>query len=288
MLTGTAGPHSEFSYTLSGGRESGSTGRQGTGNAGASYTGPYGTLNVNLGASGPSRQYSVGAAGGLIAHAGGLTPGPPLGDTVALVEAAHAAGAYINGNANSRIDRAGYAIVPSLVPYASNSVRLEPKGLPLDVELDSTSEQVAPYAESVVLVKFASQRRRSVQLKVHMPNDRPVPFGADVHNAKGLHVGYVGQAGRILARGVEDVDELTVSWGTGEADRCKVHIDRNTGASDYSVCRPGKGGNKGKDADQDKDQDKGRPDLEADTRPSARPIASNAVGTATGQWTRGD
>lgn len=269
MLTGTAGEHAEFSYNLSGGRDSSPAGVNGVGNAGARYAGPYGTVNANLGTTGSNRQFSLGAAGGLIVHAGGVTLGPPLGDTVALVEAEGTAGAYINGNANSRIGRAGYAIVPSLVPYSSNSVLLEPKGLPLDVELGSTSEQVVPYADSVVLVKFASQRRRSIQLKVRMLDGKPVPFGAEVSNSKGLHVGYVAQAGRILARGIEEVDELTVSWGPGGSARCTVQIDTTAGTSDYRACRLTRG--------------IGMPGLEAGAPSSDESIASNATRTNTGE-----
>lgn len=271
MLTGTDGPHSEFSYNLSGGRDRSPAGVQGVGNAGASYTGSYGTLNANVGITGSNRQLSLGAAGGLIVHAGGVTLGPPLGDTVALVEAEGAAGAYLNGNANSRIGRGGYAIVPSLVPYSSNSVLLEPKGLPLDVELDSTSEHVTPYAESVVLIKFASQRRRTVQLKVRMLDGKPVPFGAEVSNSKGRHVGYVSQAGRILARGVEEIDVLTVSWGHEGSARCEVRIDSKVGTSDYSPCRPVRVLR--------------MPNLEAGIVAPGESIAANATEAGTEKWT---
>jgi outer membrane usher protein len=108
-----------------------------------------------------------------------------------------------------------------------NSVEVDPKGLPLDVQLDSTSTQVAPYAGAVVMMKFKTQTGRSVIFRARMPDGRAPPFGAEVLNPKGVSLGVIGQGGLILARGVEQSGILVARWqDDGGNDRsCSFSYD---------------------------------------------------------------
>ena len=67
-------------------------------------------------------QASGNAQGAVVVHSGGVTLGPYLGDTFALVEAKGAEGASIFTSSQSKIDSNGYAIIPSLTPYRYNSI----------------------------------------------------------------------------------------------------------------------------------------------------------------------
>jgi outer membrane usher protein len=71
---------------------------------------------------------------------------------------------------------------------------------------------VAPHAGAVVMLKFKTENGRSVIIRVRQADGQSVPFGADVVDEQNKSIGVVGQAGRILARGVKDTGKLTVQW----------------------------------------------------------------------------
>ncbi|MFC4763673.1 fimbria/pilus outer membrane usher protein [Dyella koreensis] len=215
-LSGTAGVDNQFSYGATASHDSGGNSSS-DGNAGTIYGGyrsPYAQLNASFGGGNGYSQGSLSVAGSVVAHAGGITFGQPMGDTVAIVAAPDAAGARVINASGVRIGHSGYALVPYLTPYNLNTVQIDPKGLPLAVQLDTTSAQVAPHAGAVVLVKFKTSSGRSVIVRVHQSDGKAVPFGAEVVDEHNQALGVVGQAGRILVRGAKDSGQLTVQWKT--------------------------------------------------------------------------
>jgi len=217
-VNGTLGRDNQFSYGATASHDNGVGGGNSSGNAGTLYAGyrsPFAQFNGSVGEGNGYSQASLGIAGAVVAHPGGVTFGQPMGDTVAIVHAPDAAGARVINGAGVRIDRFGYALVPYLTPYNLNTVQIDPRGLPLSVQLDATSAQVAPHAGAVVMLKFKTESGRSMIVSVRRADGRAVPFGAEVVDEQNKSVGVVGQAGRVLARGVKDSGKLTVQW-TGE------------------------------------------------------------------------
>jgi len=209
MLNGSAGSNNEFNYSAAASHaETGGT----AGSVSGSYRSPFAVFNASAGGGNGYSQQSAGMSGGIVVHAGGVTFGQPLGDTVGLVYAPGAGGARVINAVGAHIDSSGYAIVPYLTPYQLNSVAIDPKGLPLDVQMDATSTQVAPHAGSVVLLKFKTQSGRTVVLHIHQPNGDALPFGAELLDEKGTALGLVGQGGQALVRGIADAGELTAHW----------------------------------------------------------------------------
>ena len=96
-------------------------------------------------------QASGSARGALAIHGGGVTLGPYLGDTFALVEAKGASGAKVMNGMGAEIDSHGYALVPSLTPYRYNTVAINPEGMNEKTELDNGQLRVAPYAGAAKL-----------------------------------------------------------------------------------------------------------------------------------------
>jgi outer membrane usher protein len=234
-LSGTVGEHNAFSYNLSGNYDHSDRNGGAGSNASASYASSVGTLGMSAGASQNTRQYSLGMNGGAILHGDGLTFGPPLGGTNAVVEAKGARGAYINGVSSNRIDGFGYGIVPSLSPYMQNRIEIDPKGLPLDVELKTTAQDIVPLAGAVLKTRFETDTRRTVMLTGTHPDGTPLAFGSEVTNQAGDSVGQVSQGGRILARGVQETDELRVKWGEAVGESCRMEIRVNQ--REPGICR---------------------------------------------------
>ncbi len=219
-LNGTLGQWNQFTYGATA-----SHGGNGTGNAygvNAGYNSPYATFNASVGNGDGYSQASVGASGAVVAHQGGVTFGQPTGDTVAIVHAPGAAGAHILNAPGLSVDRAGYALVPYLTPYQRDTVQIDPQGLPLGVQLDATSADVAPYAGAVVMVNFKSKSGRALIARVRTANGAPAPFGAQVFDASNQPLGVVGQGGMALLRGVAAAGKLSVQWDDeqGAAHAC--------------------------------------------------------------------
>ena len=227
-LSGTVGVDDRFSYGATAAHGSGA----GTGSAGATgsisggYRGTHVQLDAGFGAGSGYSQSSLNVAGGIVAHPGGVIFGQPLGDTVAIVEAPNAAGARIGNAAGVRIGQSGYALVPYLTPYQLDTVSIDPSGLPLDVQLDNTSTQIAPRAGAVVLVKFKSETGRFVLIQAQLADGKTLPFGADVKDEQGQSVGLVGQAGRMMVRLPQATGHLSVQWQDQGAERaCSLRYD---------------------------------------------------------------
>ncbi|HEY5805268.1 MAG TPA: fimbria/pilus outer membrane usher protein [Lysobacter sp.] len=246
MLTGTAGADNQYSYGagVAHGDETGTSA-----NINGGYRGSHGVANVSFGQGDGYSQASLGLAGTAVAFADGITFGQPAGETMAIVSAPHAAGARLLNAPGVKLDGHGRALLPYLTPYNLNSVELDPKGLPLDVQLASTSIHVAPRAGSVTVLKFDTEYGRAVVAHLTREDGRPVPFGAEVSDGQGRILGVVGQSGRLLLRGIEEAGTLSLSWQEDSTQRlCSINYrlpprSDTTAATQYSTlegqCSPG-------------------------------------------------
>lgn len=214
MVSGAAGADNEFNYGATAANSSSVGGNSGSLNGG--YRSPYAVFNASVGGGSGYSQASLGMSGAVVAHPGGVTFGQPMGDTVGIVYVPGADGARLNSAAGARVDRFGYALVPYLTPYNLNTIEIDPKGLPLDVQLDATSAQVAPHAGAVVMLKFKTESGRTIIVRARLANGQALPFGAEVFNEKGVSLGVVGQAGQTLVRGVGQAGQLTARWQDDE------------------------------------------------------------------------
>lgn len=221
-LSGAAGVDNNLSYGIAVDHETGMGDSQTSGSANVGYRGSIAEVAASVGVGPSYTQSSVGVRGAVVAHPGGLTLSQPLSETIGIIEARDAEGARVLSASGVRVDSRGYAVVPYLTPYIMNSIDLDPKGLSTDVELQVTSQQVAPRAGAVAMVKYATVAGRSALLEAAKPNGDALPMGASVFNAQGQEVGVVGQASRIFARGLDDKGQLTVTWGSDSASSCRI------------------------------------------------------------------
>jgi len=228
-MTGALGEDNAFTYGLSaghsgGGNSVGDSGRTTEIGGNVSYSSPMAKLSGNASKSNTYSQVGAGVSGAVVAYSGGVAFTPEAGDTVAIVEAKDAAGArVINGN-GLRVDPWGRAVVSNLSPFASNQIEIDPKGLPVNVELKSTEQRVAPTAGAVVVAKFDTDNTgRAAIISAKASDGAPLPFGTEVFDAEGNSIGTVAQAGRIIARGLKgDSGTLTARWGQDDKSTCSL------------------------------------------------------------------
>lgn len=209
-LNGDLGEYNQFRYNLSA-----SHGNHGTGTAGsanASYRMSKAVVSAGFSQGKDYSRASVGARGGVVVHPGGVTLGRIRGQTIGIVHAPHAAGAHIQNAHGVTVGDSGYALVPFLTPYRFNTVRLDPKDVPLGVNLHSTSAKVAPYKGAVAMFNFKTNYGRPIIVHINRPGGKPAPFGARVRDAEGETLGTVGQGSTALLRVGAESGRVTVQW----------------------------------------------------------------------------
>ncbi|WP_440515004.1 fimbria/pilus outer membrane usher protein [Serratia sarumanii] len=220
-LSGVLGDHNEYSYGVSA-----MNANQGQGGS-IGLNGQYGTSFTRLSASyskgNAYQNTSVGASGALLAYQGGLVMTPLIGNTFAIIEAPGALGAEVSGFSNITLDSRGHAALPYLTPYEMNDISINPKGMNYDVELQSTSQSVAPHEGAVVVLKYSTVNGYPLLIDAHKHDMLPIPFGAEVFDSKGNMVGNVGQSSQIHVRTHLKEDTLLIKWGESTSQQCKLH-----------------------------------------------------------------
>lgn len=225
MLSGSLGVDRNLSYGVSVNHSASDSMRNTAGSANVLYRGRLADVSASAGSNGDSSQVSIGVRGAIVAHPGGITLSQPLSETIGIIEAKGAGGARVLNASGVKLDSRGYAVVPYLTPYSLNSVDVDPQGLSTDVELKTTSQQVAPRAGSIVMLRYETNTGRSAVIRAMQSNGEALPFGANVLDAEGNLVGVVGQASKILVRGIQDHGELSVRWASTPEARCTIKYD---------------------------------------------------------------
>lgn len=186
-------------------------------------------LGVNTSYSDQYKQASINANGAIAIHSGGVTFGQYVGETFALVEAKGAEGASILSSPTSKIDRFGYAILPSLSPYRYNKIALNPEGISHNIEIQGGEQRVAPIAGAAVKVIFKTKFGHNLLIQTYQNTRQSLPTGADVFGDNGEIVGMVGPNGEVFVRIESQEGKLKVRWGDSENEYCTIpyHLDKS-------------------------------------------------------------
>ncbi|AJJ20237.1 MULTISPECIES: fimbria/pilus outer membrane usher protein [Yersinia] len=189
-------------------------------------------------------QGSASARGAVAFHSGGVTLGPYLSDTFALIEAKGASGAKVMYGQGSSIDRFGYALVPTLTPYRYNTITLSPDGMDFNTELQDGERQIAPYAGSSVKVIFRTLSGYPLLITVRLADGSQLPLGAVVYSTttesgkaaqQQNEVGMVGQASQAYVRAEGASGTLILVWGDAANERCQLDYDLGTPNNDKQL-----------------------------------------------------
>jgi outer membrane usher protein len=194
-------------------------------------------LGLNASMSDNYWQVSTNLQGALAVHSGGVTFGPYLGETFALVEAKGAEGARLFNGQGTRINHQGYALIPAITPYRYNNISLEPKGISDRVEIETNDQRIVPYAGAAVKIKFKTRMGYPLLIQAKLDADEFVPLGADVIDAENNVIGMVGQSGQMYVRTPAKQGVLTVKWGEEADQKCDVHYQMNDELLKQSIIR---------------------------------------------------
>jgi outer membrane usher protein len=232
-LHGVLDQQGNVTYSMTGAHQGGPYGA-----ASMQYRGAYALANGSVSADAGMHQMSASMTGAVVVHPGGITLAQTLGESIGIITAKDAAGARVN-NTRITINRFGHAVMPSLRPYRWNQIDLDPKGLPLELDLMSTKQRVTPHAGAVVMLDFTTRRQRVLLMDMILSNGAPPPFGAEVMNDEGEVIGMTGQGGRLFVRGLNaDAGTLWVKWGKDAHSQCRVSYHLPTTARSGHTLMP--------------------------------------------------
>ncbi|MDP9607026.1 UNVERIFIED_ORG: outer membrane usher protein [Variovorax paradoxus] len=190
--------------------------------ASASYLSSVGRLDLGYSQGRGYGQSTVGVAGGLLFHGGGVTASQPLGETVALVQAPKAQGVGFESQPGVATDLAGNAVIPNLTPYRLNRLAVRTSDLGDTVEVKNAATELVPTRGAVVVAKFETSVGFRLLMVLTDRKGRALPLGSKIENEAGQEVGIVGPDGQSFVTGAADSGRLTVRWGQGQADQCVV------------------------------------------------------------------
>ena len=210
-VTATANPGGDgLGWRVLGGSQSSASRAEGN----AYYQGRYGRVSADLSQSSLQTASRVGASGGFVMAGSYLFATRRVDDSFALVEVPgyQDIGVGLGSNVLTKTDTAGVALVPRLMAYQRNSVRVDPADLPISAELDSIEQTAVPSWRSGVLVKYPVRSGRGALLKIKFDDGGEAPAGATVRIDGDREEFYVARHGEAFVTGLEPASKLRLSW----------------------------------------------------------------------------
>ena len=218
-VTGTLPSDRDVNYSVVGGR--GADG-SGSGSASIGTNTSFGNMSAGYSYGNQYHSGSLQANGSIVAHAGGVNMGQPLGETFAMVKVEPSmADIPVSSYSGVKTASNGYAVIPNATPYRANWLGLSAQGVSSDVEIDTAMQQVVPRRGAAALATFKTSSGRRVQFELFRPDGKPMPFGATVDHDDGQRLGIADPRGRVLALLSEEQSsgELLIRW---DANQCRV------------------------------------------------------------------
>ena len=129
----------------------------------------------------------------------------------------------------TRTDASGKALVPQLLPYRANSIRLDPSELPINAELDTIEMVVVPPARSGVKVSFPVRSGRGALVRIVLEDGQPAPAGAEIELAGDSKEFFVARRGEAFVTGLKDSNRLRLKW---QGQQCELAVELPPGKPD--------------------------------------------------------
>jgi outer membrane usher protein len=148
-----------------------------------------------------------------------------INDSFAVVEVPDLGGVkvFANNQLVGTTSGQGVAVIPNLVPYQQNTVRLDDDGVPVDINLDLNERKVVPRSGMGVLMKFAAQRQQGAMLVLTTEEKTPVPLGAQVRVVGEGDSYEVVLGGEVYIPSLSFPAHLLASWDKGH---CEVTVNQ--------------------------------------------------------------
>ncbi|OIQ70331.1 outer membrane usher protein HtrE precursor [mine drainage metagenome] len=196
--------------------QAGSTNQASNTEAGWYYQGSKGLLSADVSATPAQNTLRLGAQGSLVFADRQFFAARRIDDSFAVVKVAGYGGVGVGfqGSTLTRTDSNGTALLTRLMPYQSNSIRLDPTELPISAELDTIEEIAVPATRSAVKIVFPVRSGRGALLRIVLENGDMAPAGAQLHVVGDSEDFFVARRGEAFVTGLKDHNTLELKSGT--------------------------------------------------------------------------
>jgi len=191
---------------------------------GLGYQNSVGTYTAQAENQGRNVSYRLNVTGGVAVMHGHAFLTRSIDNSFAIVEVPGYpnVGIYSENHLIAKTDKNGYAMIPDILPYAQNKIRIDATQIPMDAELSNTELDAIPYYRSGVLLRFPVRPSHGAVIYVKLMSGKPLPLGSHVKvvgQKKEFPVGYDGE---VYLTGLESHNRIQAYWDGG---RCSFTLD---------------------------------------------------------------
>lgn len=206
-----------------------------SGSLGLDWHGSYGDIGGDYYYTPTMHQCSANVSGGAVIHRHGLTLGPQINGTAALIEVPGVSGVSTSEDHRLKTDFRGYSIVPSIFPYQEHDISLETTDLPPDAEVTNTDAKVLPTEGAIVRASFSPQIGARALMTITRNNGETIPFGAMASLVnQPANAAIVDEGGKAYLAGLPETGQLLVQWGRDASQQCRVDYQLASAKKDDS------------------------------------------------------
>lgn len=190
---------------------------------GVYYMGRYGRLSGDVSASPNQTALRLGANGGLVLADKNLFATQRVDQSFAVAEVAgyDNIGIGLGSNVLTHTNASGVALIPRLMPYQNNAIRLDPSELPVSAEIDTIEQNAVPAWRSAVKVVFPVRGGRGALLKIILNDGEVAPAGAIAQIEGDTQEFYVARRGEVFVTGLQTTNRVLLNWN---GQQCKLDV----------------------------------------------------------------
>jgi outer membrane usher protein len=181
---------------------------------GAYYQGTKGLFSADVSSGESQQNLRLGLIGGMVAAEGQVFATRRVQESFAIVEVPGYAnvGVGFQGSTLTRTNADGVALLPRLMPFQRNSVRLDPSELPISAELDSIELEAVPALRGGVKIAFPVRSGRGALIRIELDDGEPAPSGAEVELIGDKKEFFVARRGETFVTGLQATNRLRLKW----------------------------------------------------------------------------
>ena len=179
------------------------------------YQNNVGTYDIQAQHSTGQTLYQAGINGAVGYLGGDFFASRQLTDSFAVVDVPDQANVdiYAQNQVVGRTNSSGYAVIPRLNAYQNNPIGFDPRNLPLDTDISTSTMNVVPYYRSGLLAQFSVKAVRGVTFTLKLKSGEAVPAGALIEVPGQAQTFPVGYDGETYVTGLGGRVQLKASWG---------------------------------------------------------------------------
>ncbi len=187
-----------------------------------------GTYSVAAGRAGNLTAYQASASGGVAIVDGKAYLSRRISNSFGVVQIPDFSniGIYLNNQLVTHTDSQGYAMLPNLLAYQSNMVRVEVNDLPFEAQIDATQIDAIPYFRSYIKLKFPVKHSRGGLLHIYLADGLPMPAGSTVVINGQIDQFLVADRGEVYVTGLSENNKLRASWNE---QSCEFNVTLESG-----------------------------------------------------------